>query len=95
MTTDVSSKYLTDHLYLAAFLICAGHSIIGTSRDGSRVCFVFRQTPDLSVAVASFMAGAAIPARPYAFEVLKLKKLIPRVESTLKRVTDATEKPAP
>jgi hypothetical protein len=92
---DVISSYRTDHLYLAAFLTCSGYRIVGTSREGSRVCFVFDQTFQLSAAVASFMAGAAIPARQYAFEVLKLKKLIPRSKPILETVNYATEKSAP
>ena len=92
---NVISSYSTDHLYLAAFLACSGHRIVGTARDGSRVYFVFNQTSALSAAVASFMAGAAIPARQYAFEVLKLKKLIPHSKPTLEKFNHAAEKTAP
>lgn len=92
---NVSSSYRTDHLYLAAFLTCSGYRIVGTSREGCRVCFVFDQTAELSAAVASFMAGAAIPARQYAFEVLKLKKIIPRSKSILEKFNHAAKEAAP
>jgi hypothetical protein len=75
--------YLTDHLYLAAFLVCSGQEILGTSPAGSRISFEFTQTPELSAHVANFMSGALVPARQFSFEVLKLKRLIPR--QTLKR----------
>jgi hypothetical protein len=78
MNRAEDSTYCTDHLYLAAFLSCSGHGVIGTSSDGSRISFVFNQTLELSAAVAAFMSGAHIPARRFSFEVLKLKRLIPR-----------------
>ena len=77
--------YSTDHLYLAAYLTCSGHDIVGTSSAGSRVSFEFAQTPELSAEVANFMSGALVPARKFSFEVLKLKRLIPRQMQTLKR----------
>jgi hypothetical protein len=83
MQTQNNPAYLTDHLYLAAYLTCSGHEIIGTSSAGGRVSFEFTQTQQLSAAVASFMSGALVPARKFSFEVLKLKRLIPR--QTLKR----------
>jgi len=91
MQTQDNRKYLTDHLYLAAYLTCSGHEIIGTSSEGSRVSFEFAQTPELSAAVANFMSGALVPARKFTFEVLKVKRLIPR-QTTLKRgLKDANE----
>jgi hypothetical protein len=95
MKIDRIPPFGTDHLYLAAYLICAGYTFLGTSPNGLRVSFVFQQTPELSAAVASFMAGATIPARQFAFEVLKLKKLIPRSESILEKSDHGTEKSAP
>ncbi len=83
METQNNSAYLTDHLYLAAYLTCSGHEIIGTSSAGGRVSFEFTQTPQLSDDVAGFMSGASVPARKFSFEVLKLKRLIPR--QTMKR----------
>lgn len=69
--------YATDHLYLAAFLVCAGHRVVGTTRDGVRIAFLFDNSPELVAAVASFMAGGSVAARQFAFEILKLKKLLP------------------
>lgn len=83
MQTQTNSSYFTDHLYLAAFLVCSGQEILGTSSAGSRISFEFTQTPELSAHVANFMSGALVPARQFSFEVLKLKRLIPR--QTLKR----------
>ena len=78
MRRDEPPTYNTDHLYLAAYLTYTGHSVVSTTSGGPRVFFVFRQTPELSAAVANFMAGGTVPARQFSFEVLKLKRLIPR-----------------
>jgi hypothetical protein len=88
---DRDDVYRTDHLYVAAFLICLGHAMIGTSIDGHRVSFVFTQTAKLSSDVASFMSGAAIPARQFCFEILKLKRLLPRSGETVKKNEDAAK----
>jgi len=68
--------YASDHLYVVAFLVCSGHTITGTQRHGHRVAFEFAETPELLADVAKFMAGAAIPARQFSFEVLKLKRTL-------------------
>ena len=84
--------YRTDHLYLAAFLICSGHRIIGKQSTGHRISFLFIQTPELSSDVAGFMSGAAVPARQFSFEILKLKRQLPRAGQTVDRVIkDAAE----
>lgn len=85
VNTLIKPTYLTDHLYLAAFLTCSSHCVVGTTRTGTRVSFIFHETPELLAAVASFMSGAAIPARQFAFEVLKLKRLLPRGAQTLEK----------
>jgi hypothetical protein len=68
--------YASDHLYLVAFLTCTGHNIVRTRRHGHRVAFEFAETPELLADVARFMGGAAIPARQFSFEVLKLKRTL-------------------
>ncbi|MGB2890343.1 MAG: DUF5659 domain-containing protein [Candidatus Acidiferrales bacterium] len=91
MDKDEIPTYHTDHLYLAAYLSCSGHIMIGTTSHDGRVAFVFRHTPRLSAAVADFMSGAAIPARQFSFEVLRLKRLIPRRGERVKTVDDASQ----
>jgi hypothetical protein len=76
--TTNNPTYCTDHLYLAAYLVCCGHPALGTRGDGRRVEFVFSQTPQLSADAARFMADGAVAARQFSFEILKLKRLIPR-----------------
>jgi hypothetical protein len=68
--------YVTDHLYVAAFLVCSGHNVIGTQSNGSRVSFTFNNSAELSSDVASFLAGGLIPARHFSFELLKLKRML-------------------
>jgi hypothetical protein len=68
--------FASDHLYLTAFLKCCGHAIVGSSRNGTRISFEFQETPDLLGDVARFMSDAPIPARPFSFELLKLKRTI-------------------
>ena len=85
MRTQQYPPYSTQHLYLAAYLTCAGHEIIGTSSVGGRVSFEFTQTPQLSNAVANFMSDAMVPARQFSFELLKLKRLIPRKIQTVEK----------
>ena len=61
-------------------------------RRGELSTFLFQQTSKLSSDVAAFMGGAVIPARQFSFEILKLKRQLPRAEQTVKRVsTDAAQ----
>ena len=69
-------QFASDHIYLVGFLICSGHGIIGTSRNGTRISFEFQKTPDLLADVARFMSGALVPARQLSFELLKLKRML-------------------
>ncbi len=92
MREEEQPVFATDHLYLAAFLVCSGQEIIGTSSAGGRVSFEFTQAPQLSIAVANFMSGALVPARQFSFELLKLKRLIPRQAHIVKKgYRDASE----
>jgi hypothetical protein len=68
--------FTTDHLYLTGFLVCTGHSIVNTSRNGARVSFEFNKTPQLLADVAHFMSGALVPARQFSFELLKIKRML-------------------
>ena len=63
------SLFASDHLYLTSFLVCSGHSIIRTSRNGNRISFEFHKTPELLADVARFMSGALVPARQFSFEI--------------------------
>ena len=81
-----TATFATDHIYLGAFLICCGHRIVGTSSVSNRTSFLFYQTPQLTSDVAAFMAGAAVPARQFSFEILKLKRQLPRPGQTVKKV---------
>jgi hypothetical protein len=85
MNRAEDSTYCTDHLYLAAFLTCSGHAVVNTTRNGERISFVFLATAEVSAAVAGFMSGAVIPARKFSFEVLKLKRFIPRSKLTMEK----------
>lgn len=81
MKNDLMSRadipiFTSDHLYVTAFLICSGHRLIGVSRHGARALFQFERTAALCNDVARFMAGAAVPARQFSFELLKLKRTL-------------------
>jgi hypothetical protein len=76
-----STNFCTDHLYLAAYLICCGHPILGTKRSDRRVGFLFAQTPEVASDAAGFMSGGSVEARQFSFEILKLKRLIPRLNT--------------
>ena len=83
--------FSTDHLYLCAFLLCSGHPLVATSDVGRRVGFEFADTPELNADVARFMADAAIPARRFSFELLKLKRLIHQGEKRVKKIEPEEE----
>lgn len=68
--------FASDHIYLVSFLVCSGHSIVSTSRNGTRISFEFQKTPELLADVARFMSGAPVNARQFSFEILKLKRTI-------------------
>ena len=71
--------YETDHLYLAAFLLCRGLELLGTQTDGAgRVRFLFANSVEVHSAAANFLAGGAVEARQFSFTLLKLKKNIHR-----------------
>jgi hypothetical protein len=74
-----TEPFSTDHLYLAAFLVCHGYGVlcsaIGTT---NRVQFVFEDSPELRSTAANFMAGGKVDARQFSFALLKLKKNLPR-----------------
>ena len=78
---ETLEEYRTDHLNLAAFLVCRGHSVLTTRNDDDRIQFVFSETPQLASDAASFMAGGSVAARQFSFEILKLKRLIPRTRA--------------
>jgi hypothetical protein len=62
-----TTVYSTDRLYVAAFVVCSGHDVVGTR---------MQQSPELLAAVASFLADGMIPARHFSFELLKLKRML-------------------
>jgi hypothetical protein len=68
--------YVTDHIYVTAFLICSGHDVVDTRSEGTRVSFVFHNSAQLSADVASFLADGVIPARHFTFQLLKLKRML-------------------
>jgi hypothetical protein len=71
--------FRTDHLYVAAFIVCRGHqltSILGSANN--RLQFVFPDTHEVRSAAAEFLAGGSVEARQFSFELLKLKRCIPR-----------------
>jgi hypothetical protein len=45
---------------------------------------------ELSAAVANFMSGGTVPARQLSFQVLKLKRLIPRGPERMERYVKYT-----
>jgi hypothetical protein len=75
----------TDHLYLAAFLICRGHELVSVvAGEGGRFRFGFPDTSGVRSSAGDFMAGGLVDARQFAFELLKLKRQIPRQVHTPK-----------
>jgi hypothetical protein len=74
--------FATDHLYLAAYLICHGHEVagfaVGDTSNTTRVQFLFTDSPGLRSTAADFMAGGKVDARQFSFALLKLKKSFPR-----------------
>jgi hypothetical protein len=83
--------FISDHLYLVAFLICGGHEINCMSRDGRRVSFGFLETHELLADVANFMSDAAVPVRRYTFELLKLKRMLNGGQNTVKRLKNENQ----
>jgi len=84
---ETQPTFASDHIYLVAFLTCCGHSVVSTSRENGRIAFEFSKTQCLLSDVARFMSGAAIPARQFSFELLKIKRMLYGGQSRLKRVS--------
>jgi hypothetical protein len=71
--------FATDHLYLAAFLVCRGHRVVTTTPgERGRVFLRFGDSADLRSTVADFMSGGTVEARQFSFVLLKLKRSLPR-----------------
>lgn len=71
--------FQTDHLYLAAFLVCQGHELVSLmANEGGRFHFAFSDSPEVRSSAGDYMAGGLVEARQFAFELLKLKRQIPR-----------------
>ena len=73
---ETQLTFASDHIYLVAFLTCCGHNVVSTSRENGRIAFEFSKTQCLLSDVARFMSGAAIPARQFSFELLKIKRML-------------------
>ena len=73
----------TDHLYLAAFLICHKHELVSVvAGEGGRCRFGFQDTSAVRSSAGDFMTGGLVEARQFAFELLKLKRNIPRQDTS-------------
>ena len=71
--------FRTDHLYVAAFLVCHGHPLVSCQgSESGRVNFLFVDSSETRSRVADFMAGGQVNARQFAFTLLRLKKCFPR-----------------
>jgi hypothetical protein len=72
-------NFQTDHIYLAAFLISHGHDLVEVvGGEGGRLRFGFEDSSCVRSCAGDFMSGGLVEARKFSFELLKLKKLIPR-----------------
>jgi hypothetical protein len=71
--------FQTDHIYLAAFLICHGHELVSVlAGERGLFRFGFPDTSGVRSSAGEYMAGGLVDARQFAFELLKLKRRIPR-----------------
>lgn len=73
------SNYRTSDLYFAAFLKTAGVPLVGTSREGRVVFFLFEDqgAPAMgSLKTQYFMDQAKVPALSYTQAIKSLKVLI-------------------
>jgi hypothetical protein len=78
-TPLLNPRYGTTHLYLASFLMCRGLELLGTETDGTeRIRFLFANSVEVRAAAADFLANGVVEAREFSFNLLKLKKLVPR-----------------
>jgi hypothetical protein len=78
---NIEKTYRTDHLYLAAYLVCRGQPVLTTQNNNSRIQFIFAETSQLTSDAASFMPGGTVEARQFSFEILKLKRRLPRTRA--------------
>jgi len=83
--------FSTDHLYLAAYLVCTGHQITGTEPGNhNRILFTFIDSAELRSAASDFLSGGQVDARRFSFTILRLKKLIPRYTTMKKGSSQCT-----
>ena len=73
----MNTEYATSDFWLACYLRAAGYRMTDTRRDGSRLQFMFENTPDLRAAVQDFFSGAALVSpQAMASECRQMKSLI-------------------
>lgn len=90
---ETSPTFQTDHLYLAAFLVCRGYQVVSVLAGvGNRFRFAFSDSTAVRNSVGEFMSGGLVDARQFSFELLKLKRRIPRLgESRIMRKINDVE----
>lgn len=72
----MESEFTTSDLYYAAYLKVAGVPLLGTRREGSRVVFIFEQTPLLSDLKRDFYnRNGKVSALTFCDELKALKSL--------------------
>jgi hypothetical protein len=93
-TVQAENPFSTDHLYLAAYLVCRGHSVASTKpTERGRISFLFSGTNEVRSAAADFMGGGQVEARQFAFTILRLKKSFQQETlKTVKKVQHASER---
>jgi len=86
-TMPTNTLFETDHLYLAAFLVCHGHQLVRFQPGATgRVDFQFTDSGATRSCVADFMAGGQVNARQFAFTLRRLKKSFPNKTQTVRTV---------
>lgn len=80
MTTKAQSgksEYRTPDLYFAAYLQTAGVALTGTTREASRVFFIFDTSASNieELKTAWFNNSGRVPAQPYSNSIKSLKSM--------------------
>ena len=71
-----SGIYRTSDLYLSAFFLTKGITLIGTERAEGRTFFLFRDTGGVREVVEQYYGNAMIPALSFKSSLRELKALV-------------------
>lgn len=68
--------FATTNLWLAGFLLCRGHEILGTEDKKTMLRLVFENSPVSSGDIGDYGADGKVPARAFSKKMIGLREIL-------------------